>query len=126
MFRCGVQLSVMLTVIPSGWERGIGSLVIRCVFKEWCQNVVNIVWIYCLIKQMVPVIPVTVITHRAPSITSCNDTSWINVENQLYWEFMYPLIWNHFSLLNRESVGCIFPSCGQWKYQYAQFSFSVL
>jgi len=40
---------------------------------------------------------------------------------QKFWEFTCPLRWKQISLLNRASVGSIFPSWTAWRCQFAKF-----
>ena len=42
-------------------------------------------------KKMGPIIVVVLATHRSPALCRCNGTSWVNVENFLFSEFLVSL-----------------------------------
>ena len=51
------------------------------------------------------VILIALIVHHAPTLKSCNTTSWINTGKLFFWELTYSLSPNSSSPLNRTSVG---------------------
>jgi hypothetical protein len=63
--------------LPKKGPKAQRTLVIRQMFKKWCQNETH--WYELMVsgKHLRPIIPAALIEHQTPTPTPCNGTLWI-------------------------------------------------
>lgn len=94
--------------------------------QNWVTICVTYVFSYCH-KKMEPVITVAITAQWTTTITSCNGSSYVNMQfsqdqDLLFWQSTPPLRWHQTSSPNRTRFESLAPAHTPWRYQFTKFS----